>query len=109
LFEWCPQSSIGFTIVLLAYTFQAMLYFIETLRNKNEVLYYFGWSCLIFAILCLTLAAFTHLQVLGINAWIKPAKFALSTWLYAWAMGWYCQYLVSFNHSIFNWSIVVLL
>lgn len=86
-----------------------MGYFIETLRNKNEVLYYFGWACLFFALFCILMVAFTQVQVLGINAWIKPAKFALSTWLFAWAMGWYCQYLVSFNHAIFNWSIVVLL
>jgi hypothetical protein len=84
-------------------------YFIDTLRTKSEVLFYFGLICLVVGLIFLLLTRITQTQVLGINAWIKPAKFALSTWLYAWAMGWYCQYLVSFNLSFFEWSVVVLL
>jgi hypothetical protein len=46
---------------------------------------------------------------LGINAWIKPFKFAFSTVLFSWAMGWYCHYLNNFNVQLFNWSVIVLL
>lgn len=86
-----------------------MKYFIDTLRTKSEVLFYFGLICLVVGLIFLLLTRISHTQVLGINAWIKPAKFAFSTWLYAWAMGWYCQYLVLFNLSIFGWSVSVLL
>ncbi len=46
---------------------------------------------------------------MNINAWYKPTKFALSTFFYSWAMAWFVAYLPSFNTSIFNWSVVVLL
>ena len=32
-----------------------------------------------------------------------------STFLFVWAMAWYCYYLPSFNINLFNWSIIVLL
>ncbi|MFZ1635591.1 MAG: hypothetical protein WAT43_17015, partial [Chitinophagales bacterium] len=51
----------------------------------------------------------TKTKVLNVNAWYKPFKFAFSTFLYAWAMAWYCYYLSDFNISIFNWSIIILL
>jgi hypothetical protein len=86
-----------------------MKYFIETLRAKSEVLFYFGLISLVVGLIFLALSRVTQTQVLGINAWIKPAKFALSTWLYAWAMGWYCQYLVQFQLGFFSWSIAILL
>jgi hypothetical protein len=51
----------------------------------------------------------TTTQVYGVNAWLKPFKFALSTFLFAWAMAWYCHYLVDFNQPLFNWSVILLL
>jgi hypothetical protein len=51
----------------------------------------------------------TTTQVYGVNAWLKPFKFALSTFLFAWAMAWYCHYLGGFNQSLFNWSVILLL
>ena len=43
------------------------------------------------------------------SAWYKPFKFAFSTFLYAWAMAWYCYYLPDFNIKLFNWSVIILL
>jgi len=51
----------------------------------------------------------TATQVYGVNSWLKPFKFALSTFLFAWAMAWYCHYLGGFNQSLFNWSVILLL
>ena len=45
----------------------------------------------------------------GVSAWLKPFKFALSTYLFAWAMAWYCHYLAEFNQPLFNWSVILLL
>jgi hypothetical protein len=44
-----------------------------------------------------------------VNSWYKPFKFAFSTFLFAWAMAWYCYYLPNFNINSFNWSVIILL
>jgi hypothetical protein len=85
------------------------MYFIEQLKFRNETLFYYGLACLFFAIACLLLTKLTTTQVYGVNAWFKPFKFAFSTFLYAWAMAWYCHYLPKFNIEVFNWSIIILL
>lgn len=86
-----------------------MIHFIYQLKERNESLFYYGILCLIFAIFCLVMTKCTHTNVYGVNAWFKPFKFAFSTFLYAWAMAWYCHYLTKFNVEIFNWAIIILL
>lgn len=86
-----------------------MNYFISTLKFRNETLFYFGAICLLLAIAFIVLSKFSTLQVVGINAWIKPFKFAFSTFLYAWAMAWFVGYLPNFNATLFNWIIVITL
>jgi hypothetical protein len=83
--------------------------FILTLKEKNETLYAFGLICLIASIVFLALTKFSNTQVYNVSAWYKPFKFAFSTFLFAWAMAWYCSYLPNFNITIFNWAIIVLL
>jgi hypothetical protein len=87
-----------------------MIQFIEILKAKNEPMYYFGWLCLICAIVCFVLIKTTQTQVWGINAFYKPMKFYLSTVLLVWAMGWYMQYLPS-NQSVtaYSWGMILLL
>ena len=72
-------------------------------------MFYFGLACLVLSVLFLILAKTTTTQVYGVNAWYKPFKFAFSTFTFAWAMGWYCAYLPSFNVSLFNWTVIILL
>lgn len=86
-----------------------MFNFIQNLILRNPTLFYFGLICLVAAIVFLVLTRTTKTKVLNVNAWYKPFKFAFSTFLYAWAMAWYCYYLSDFNISIFNWSIIILL
>ncbi|MFT5668128.1 MAG: hypothetical protein ACI9DK_002328 [Vicingaceae bacterium] len=86
-----------------------MLYFIIELQERNSDLFYFGLICLILALTFLFLTGRSKIKVLGVNAWFKPFKFAFSTFLFSWAMGWYCFYLADFNANLFNWSIIVLL
>jgi hypothetical protein len=85
-----------------------MKYFIETLKARNETLFFFGLICLLAALVFLLLSATTNIKVYGINAWIKPFKFALSTALLCWAMAWYIGYLPNFNPDI-NWVIIITL
>jgi membrane protease YdiL (CAAX protease family) len=79
--------------------------FILALKEKNETLYYFGLLCLAFSILLLALTKFSSTQVYNVSAWYKPFKFAFSTFLFAWAMIWYCSYLPDFNITRFNWAL----
>ncbi len=86
-----------------------MLHFVQQIKAKNETMFYFGLVCLLLSVLFLGLTKVTNTQVYNVNAWYKPFKFAFSTFLFAWAMAWYCSYLPSFNVRLFNWSIIILL
>ena len=87
-----------------------MTYFIENLKNRSEALFLFGLICLIASIIFFALTKITNVEVMGVNAWYKPFKFALSTVFYAWAMAWFCYYLpLSFNLKLFNWTVIILL
>ena len=86
-----------------------MNYFIETLLFRNQILFYFGLVCLLFTIIFYILSKTTKIQVLGINAYIKPFKFALSTVLYSWTMTWFLGYLPNFDATFFNWTIIITL
>jgi hypothetical protein len=84
--------------------------FLETLKSRNEALYHFGWVCLAAALVFLLLAGLTKVQVMGVNAWYKPFKFALSTVIFSWAMGWYAHYLgAEINIRAYNWGVILLL
>ena len=86
-----------------------MIPFISELKARNETLFYYGVVCLGLALLFFVLSKTTTTQVYGVNAWLKPFKFALSTFFFAWAMGWYCYYLPDFNAQLFNWTVILLL
>ena len=83
--------------------------FISQLKAKNETLFYYGLICFVFSLLFLALTKISATQVYNVSAWYKPFKFAFSTFLFAWAMSWYCSYLPSFNITLFNWTVIILL
>lgn len=83
--------------------------FIEQLKYRNEPLFYFGLVCFALAIVFLLLTKISTAEISGVNAWNKPFKFAFSIMVYSWSMAWYCHYLPSFNITLFNWAIIVLL
>ncbi len=86
-----------------------MINFIQELKGRNETLFYYGLICLLLAIVFLVMTRLRNVQVYNVNAWYKPFKFAFSTFLFAWAMTWYCYYLPDFNIRLFNWAIIILL
>jgi hypothetical protein len=86
-----------------------MMDFIQQLKYRNETLFYYGLLCLLLSFIFIVLTKYTHAQVYNVNAWYKPFKFAFSTFLFAWAMAWYCYYLPNFNINLFNWSVIILL
>ncbi len=86
-----------------------MVDFIQNLKTRNETLFYYGLVCLLSSLIFLALSKLSNTQVYDVSAWYKPFKFAFSTFLFAWAMAWYCYYLPSFNITLFNWTIIILL
>jgi hypothetical protein len=86
-----------------------MIDFIQQLKYRNETLFYYGLICLVLSGIFIILTKYTNTQVYNVNAWYKPFKFAFSTFLFAWAMAWYCYYLPNFNIRWFNWSVIILL
>ena len=83
--------------------------FIESLKYRNEPLFYFGLICFVLSIFFLLLTKISNIQVAGVNAWNKPFKFSMSIMFYSLTMAWYCHYLPSFNITLFNWAVIVLL
>ena len=84
--------------------------FLNELRNRNPVLYYFGWIYFLGGIICIILWQTTDIIVLGINAFIKPAKFFLSIWIFCWTMGWYLEYLDNKRRvRNYTWMVVIVM
>jgi hypothetical protein len=86
-----------------------MIDFLQQLKNRNETLFYYGLICLILSLIFIILTKISNTQVFNVNAWYKPFKFAFSTFLFVWAIAWYCYYLPNFNIKLFNWSVIILL
>ena len=87
-----------------------MKYFLETLYQKNETLFYFGLVCLLGGIVCLLLSKVNPNPILGVSGWIKPFKFFISSAIMAWTMGFYMQYLDNpAQVTLYNWSMIILL
>lgn len=87
-----------------------MLYhFIDTLRSRNELLFYYGAGCFAFAAISALLMWVLPQQVLGVSSMLKSLKFFLSTAIFVWSMAWYCQHL-SDQRSVswYSWALVVL-
>ena len=83
--------------------------FIDLIKQRNEVLYYFGLVCFVAALLCLVLTRLTQTQVMSTNAWYKPAKFFLSTAIFVWSMAWYAYYLGNIRAvTWYSWGLIAL-
>jgi|GEM_PF-3871140 len=84
--------------------------FLETLKDRNEVLFWFGLANLIAAAVLLLFSWVNPIEFKGANAWYKPVKFALSIAILAWSMGWYAGYLPQGRDiAVFNWIFVATL
>jgi len=86
-----------------------MIGFVLELKERNAMLFYFGLLCLLLSLAFLAMTRISNMQVYQVNAWYKPFKFAFSTFMFSWAMAWYCSYLPNFNIPAFNWSVILLL
>ncbi|MFN5135010.1 MAG: hypothetical protein ACK5DG_06800 [Chitinophagaceae bacterium] len=81
--------------------------FLSELKNRNELLYWFGMVCMAGAIGCLLMTFISTKEVLGINAFIKPIKFFLSIAALAFTMSWFMVYLKNQKAvKVFSWALI---
>jgi hypothetical protein len=84
--------------------------FLTELNQRNEVLFYLGSVSLVLAALFAMASPFSSIKVMGVNAWNKPFKFAVSIGVYSWTIAWIGYYLPQKQAlSYCSWLIVVLL
>jgi hypothetical protein len=84
--------------------------FLNELKNRNTILYYFGWLYFIGGIISIIMTQTSETAVLGINAWVKPMKFFFSIWIFCWTMGWFLAYLTNKRAvRIYIWVVVIVM
>lgn len=86
--------------------------FLSILHQKNEPLFWFSVLNFALCLACLAMMQLDNTEVLGINAWVKPFKFYISTLFFTGSMAWYMQYLGE-NYATtvrgYSWGLIVLL
>ncbi len=84
--------------------------FFKELQKRNPLLYYFTLFSLIGAAFSILMLFSSNITVLGINAWIKPLKFWLSSAIFTASVAWYMYHLKQQRAvRIFSWVVVVVL
>lgn len=66
--------------------------FFGELGRRNRSLFWFGWLNVGLLFLALVMMMIDQTTIMGINAWIKPMKFAISITIYSWTFGWMLYY-----------------
>lgn len=82
-----------------------MLTLIREIFFRNKILAYLGTIFMILTFILSIYAVINPVQILGINSMIKPIKFCMSTWAYAWTMS-YLLYYVNIQRSVKWYSIL---
>ena len=62
--------------------------FFNQLKLRGKLLYYTGWVLIAISILMIIPLMIDSRLVMGINPWIKPMKFSISTAIYIWTYSW---------------------
>jgi len=83
--------------------------FLSDLKKRNAALYYFGIINFIALVVFFILYFFDQREILGINPWIKPMKFAISVGIYAWTFGWIMDYIPKATRAIkvITWALIL--
>jgi len=82
--------------------------FLQELKRRNKPLYYFGWANFWLFVFCVIMFFADDTVIKGINAWIKPMKFAITVTLYMWTFAWLLNYVISERKRNFiTWGIIV--
>lgn len=77
------------------------------LRQRNRLLYQSSLICAAIAALCVVGWVADPREVMGVNVWLKPMKFALSIGIYSLTMAWVLAYLPLRDHQRISRGTVV--
>jgi len=82
---------------------------LRELHRRDRVLSWLGWFQLALLALMLMAMPFDARTILGLNPWIKPAKFAVSIAIYVWTLAWFMPYLTGplWAKGLIRWGTVV--
>lgn len=84
--------------------------FFEELRKRNQALYYFTLLCLAASLASLVLIFISDTEVMGINAWIKPLKFWISSAIFSASMAWFMHHLKEQKAvKVYSWVVIIVL
>ena len=84
-----------------------MLSLVRELDRRDPLLSRVGWLHVALLAAMLVAMAFDTRQVLGIDVWIKPSKFAASIAIYVWTLAWFMPYLrgPSWATQLVRWGV----
>ena len=74
--------------------------FLTELYRRNRVLALLGWLHLAVFAALLLIAPFDTRTILGLNPWVKPAKFLVSITIYVWTLAWFTRYVSAHRRSV---------
>jgi hypothetical protein len=83
---------------------------IKELFEKQKVLMITGAVSILCFVILAIIAPFDSVQILGINRWIKPMKFFISTAIFVWTVAIFLYYLKDHRKSSFviSWGMVLI-
>ena len=62
------------------------------IKKQFPVLHYFSMIHVVGFFICLLAMLVDERQLMGVNVWLKPSKFMISTFILLWTIGWYLIY-----------------
>lgn len=77
---------------------------LRKIYNASPALTITGWIHLAASVAMLIATRFDQRQILGINLWIKPMKFAASITIFVWTIAWMLSYLPT-RQRLIEWGI----
>ena len=79
---------------------------IRELRHRDLLLFWIGAAMMLALVVCLLLSIGDQRLILGINPWIKPMKFLISTTIFLWSVAWFMPETTSARgRGIVRWTI----
>src|SRR6476661_6035351 len=86
-----------------------MLTILREIDRRDRVLSRLGWFQVALLALMLLAMPLDQRTILGLNPWIKPAKFAVSIAIYAWTLAWFLPYLTgpAWAKGVVRWGTAV--
>lgn len=86
------------------------MWVLHKIFRRNRSLAWFGLINFVWVLIFLILSLIDQRQVLGLNVWIKPMKFAISIGVFSWTMAWLLAYLPQAKRVKFiSWVIIIML